>query len=145
MTADDLPRVSELGVRSKASWGYDAQAMEVFSEELTHDEALLERSLVAQVALRDGEIVGYFTLVQHSLGEIELDYMFVAQESFGTGVGREMMEAAMSHARELGAEKLTLIADPNAQGFYQKFGAVVTGSHQSSIKGREIPIMEIRL
>ena len=51
----------------------------------------------------------------------------------------------LDSARRHGAKTLSLIADPNAQGFDEKFGARVVGQHQSSIPGRTIPMMAIDL
>ena len=145
ITRDDLREVSELGVRSKATWGYSDEVMAVFTEELTHDVELIDQSLEAIVACVDEKIVGYFTLVRRNDDSIELDFMFVRVESMLNGVGTAMMHEAVRLARSHGAEHLWLIADPNAVGFYEKFGAKQTSEYQSSIPGRTIPVMRIDL
>ena len=78
---NDLPEVSELGIRSKATWGYSEEAMAVFTEELTHGSDLITQSLEAIVACVDEKIVGYFTLVRRDDDSIELDFMFVIPPS----------------------------------------------------------------
>lgn len=140
---NDLPEVSELGIRSKATWGYSEEAMAVFTQELTHGSDLITQSLEAIVACVDEKIVGYFTLVRRDDDSIELDFMFVIPESMRQGIGTAMMEEAMRLARSHDAEHLWLIADPNAVGFYEKFGAKQVAEHQSSISGRTIPVMKI--
>ena len=145
ITRDDLREVSELGVRSKATWGYSDEVMAVFTEELTHDVELIDKNLEAIVACVEEKIVGYFTLVRRKDDSIELDFMFVRVESMLNGVGTAMMHEAVRLARSHGAEHLWLIADPNADGFYEKFGAKQTSEYQSSIPGRTIPVMRIDL
>ena len=145
VTIQDLPEISALGVRSKATWGYSDEAMAVFTEELTHNSDLLTRSLEAIVACADNKIVGYFTLVRRDDDSIELDFTFVLVESMGQGIGRAMRLEAMRLARSYQAEHLWLIADPQAVGFYEKFGAKQVSNHQSRIPGRTIPVMRIVL
>jgi len=142
---NDLPAISELGIRSKATWGYSDEVMAVFTEELTHGSDLITQSLEAIVACADEKIVGYFTLVRNDDDSIELDFMFVIPESMGQGIGTAMMHEAMRLARSHDADCLKLIADPNAVGFYEKFGAKQVSEHQSSIPGRTIPVMTIVL
>ena len=145
ITIDDLPEVSKLGIRSKATWGYGPEAMAVFTEELTHSSDLITGSLEAIVACVDEKIVGYFTLIRRDDDSIELDFMFVLVEAMGQGIGRAMMHEAIRLARSYEAEHLWLIADPQAVGFYEKFGAKQVSNHQSSIPERTIPVMRIEL
>ena len=119
--------------------------MAVFTEELTHNSDLITASLEAIVACVDEKIVGYFTLIRRDDDSIELDFMFVLVESMGQGIGRAMMHEAIRLARSYEAEHLWLIADPQAVGFYEKFGAKQVSNHQSRIPGRTIPVMRIEL
>lgn len=145
MLPADLVSVSALGIHSKASWGYTSEEMAVFTAELTLSQELLADSITAKVAMVDEEIAGYYTLRKHEDSGIELDYMFVAPEHFHRGIGTKLMIDAMAEARDWKARELTLIADPNAVGFYEKFGAKIIGRHVSSIPNRRIPIMSIEL
>jgi len=146
ITPADLPEISALAIRSKATWGYDDATMKVFADELTMTEETLAGSIVAKVACADdGTMLGYYTLRRLDAGAVELDFMFVDPAYFRQGVGRRLLEDAKLEARSLKASHLHLIADPYAEDFYAKHGAEVVGMHQSSIPGREIPIMEIPL
>jgi predicted GNAT family N-acyltransferase len=42
-----------------------------------------------------------------------------------------------------GAKKVILEAEPNAEGFYAKFGFVKIGEIETSIKNRYLPVMEL--
>ena len=142
---DDLAEVSALGIRSKASWGYGADEMEIFSGELTLDDSSLAECPTAKVAIRDEQIVGHYTLRRHANAGVELEHMFVDPDHFRHGIGRQLFASALETARAAGAEELMLISDPNAGGFYENQGARITGEHHYSIPGRTIPIMTIGL
>lgn len=143
MTLDDLPVVSQLGIESKRSWGYDTDQMSVFAAELRLSEKAWRDLLIAEVACIGNAIVGYYTVRQHPDGIVELEHLFITPERFHQGIGRRLFRSAMSQAALRGVAKLTIIADPNSAGFYEKLGAKKTGDHQSSIPGRVIPIYEI--
>jgi len=145
MKPDDLPAVSVLAVRSKASWGYSPEEMEIFSSELTLTCEYLNQMDETAVAIHEGEIVGYYTLKDHSHRVTELDHLFVSASHFQEGIGRQLLTAALEAARKRGAETLKVISDPNAEGFYRRHGATKVHDHQSSIPGRSIPVMEIPL
>ena len=146
ITADDLPTVSALGIRSKASWGYPETMMRVFREELTITADELGTLLVATLALEAGKPVGYFSLRATPHDGIELEHLFVEPDHFGRGVGSLLLAEASRRATEMGQREMTLIADPFADSFYAKHGAEVIGQHASAdIPGREIPIMRISL
>ena len=51
-----------------------------------------------------------------------------------------------AEARRRGAERLTILADPNATGFYERDGAVRIGEAPSdAMPGRLLPLYEVRL
>ncbi len=53
---------------------------------------------------------------------------------------------AIGAARRRGAERLTILADPNAAGFYERSGAVRIGDAPSdAVPGRRLPLYELRL
>ena len=144
MTRSDLAAVSELGIRSKASWDYSPEEMAVFKGELTLGDGTLEELLDAQVAVCGDEFVGYFTLRTHDDGSVELEHLFVEPTWFGRGVGSLLLRGALAAAANRKIRELTIISDPNATGFYLRNGAVVVGQHRSSIAGREIPVLSMR-
>ena len=143
MTVDDLATVSQLGIDSKSSWGYDDDAMRIFSDELTLSRESLVEILDAKVAYKNNQIVGYFTLRNHADGVTELEHLFVQRDQFRKGVGTKLLLSALASARRSGIEALTIIADPHSSGFYEKHGAVRVGDHRSSIAGRVIPVYEL--
>ncbi len=59
--------------------------------------------------------------------EMELSRLMVEPDRVGVGIGRALWEHAVATARSLGAILITLDADPNAEPFYRRMGAVTVG------------------
>lgn len=130
--------LSDLCLRSKAYWGYDAAFLEACREELTLTADTLQNYEVA-VAVSQNRICG---LVQ--LDPIvpcgALEKLFVDPDAIGKGVGRRLFDWAVEIARQKGMTHFTIDGDPNSVPFYLKMGARLTGSTPSgSIKGRMLP------
>ena len=142
--AGEAAPLSELALRSKGHWGYDADFLEACRAELTwSDDDLARRTAV--VAERDGELLGFFVL--DGSGEAaELDALFVDPPAIGTGIGGRLMSEALRLAREQGRRTVGIDADPDAEPFYRRYGARRVGEVPSgSIPGRTLPRLEIDL
>jgi GNAT superfamily N-acetyltransferase len=136
--------ISELALRSKGYWGYDADFLEACRAELTYTAAdCLSGRLV--VAEQGDRLLGFY-LLGGSAPDGELVALFVDPASIGGGLGRTLLEAALKHAGGLGYASLTLDADPGAEPFYARLGFARVGTARSgSIPGRVLPRMRIRL
>jgi len=136
--------LSELAVRSKGHWGYDADFLEACRDELTlHDDELAaRRTVVAEV---DGRIVGFGTLEgQPPRGALGM--LFVDPDAVGRGIGRALLDRLVDTARAEGFTVLGIDADPNAEAFYRAAGAVRVGTVPSgSVPGRVLPLLELAL
>ena len=115
--------------------------MEVARPGLTISREYLEAN-DCWIADVDGKTVGWFSLVEVPDGFL-LDNFFLLPAYIGSGVGRRMWEEALQRARGRGAKRLTLEADPNAAGFYERMGARLTGSVTAPGTGRQLPTYEI--
>ena len=73
-----------------------------------------------------------------------LDHLWVRPSWIGQGVGGRLFRLAADCARELGAERLELGAEPNAVGFYEKLGARTLRDHVTEW-GRLAPWMGLEL
>lgn len=139
--------MSDLALRSKAHWGYDDAFIEACRDELSLDASRLDdASFQCFVAEDRGAILGFYSLVRISEKDLELEALFVEPTSIGTGVGRSLMQHAISQARTLGAARLIIQGDPNASDFYVAAGGRQIGSRESgSIEGRFLPLFAIAL
>ena len=140
----ELPDLSDLCLRSKAHWGYDTAFLEACREELTvKPDELVTTSIV--VAEHGSRLAG---IAQVSIENADADLLklFVDPEHIGQGIGKALFQWAVREARRLGARRMTIEADPDAEGFYRRLGARVIGQAPSgSISGRFLPRLELPL
>lgn len=135
--------LTALTLASKAHWGYDRDFMDLARPGLTVTPEYLEAD-ECWVAEIDGDIIGWFSLVPIPDGLL-LDNFFLLPAHIGSGVGRLMWDEAVRRAEAAGVERMTLEADPNAAGFYERMGARLMGSVTATDTGRQLPIYEIKL
>lgn len=130
--------LSDLCLRSKAHWGYDAAFLEACRDELTLTTDTLQNCEVA-VAVSKNRICGLVQLDPIVPCGV-LEKLFVDPDAIGKGVGRRLFDWAVEIARQTGMTHFTIDGDPNSVAFYLKMGARLTGSTPSgSIKGRMLP------
>ncbi|MFF3033945.1 GNAT family N-acetyltransferase [Streptomyces rubiginosohelvolus] len=142
--AAEAAALTDLALRSKGHWEYDAEFLAACREELTMSPAQVAARRTA-VAEEDGRLLG-FTTLDGEPPEGALGMMFVEPDTIGRGVGRRLFAHTMDEARRLGFTRLTIDADPNAEPFYRAMGAVRIGATPSgSIPGRELPLLEVVL
>ena len=136
--------LTELALRSKAYWGYDAAFMARCRVALTVDADELRRQPYF-VAERDGTILGFYGFEPEG-DAIGLSRFFVEPDEIGAGVGRALMEHAKESARRDGHRTLIAVADPNAAKFYERLGGQPAGSAPSEIDpARPLPILRFDL
>ena len=141
---DELSILTELCLRSKAVWGYDEAFMRACRDELTLRPDALQTSYL-QVAEREEIAVGV-AQIKIVGRDADLMRLFVEPDLLGAGVGRLLFEWAAARARDLGADSMTIEADPGAAPFYERMGARQIGFVPSqSIPGRALPLLRLEL
>lgn len=134
--------LSALARRSKAYWGYDEAFMSACRDELTlaEGEITVRRTVVAEDA-GTGRPSGFRTL-EGVPPHGELGMLFVDPAAIGRGVGRLLYAHTLREAAALGFTRLSIEADPHAEGFYRLMGAATVGRVASgSVPGRTLPLM----
>jgi N-acetylglutamate synthase-like GNAT family acetyltransferase len=86
---------------------------------------------LARVAERDGRVTGFAVLLARSGDACELDGLFVEPDRMRSGVGRRLVEDAMQIARERGAKRIDVVANPQAVAFYEAVGFRPAGEAQT--------------
>ena len=142
--ASEAETLSRLALRSKAYWGYDGAFLAACREELTVTEDMIAAGGI-RVAARADVLQGLYRLVV-SDRDASVELLYVDPRAIGTGVGRHLWEDLIVHAAAGGAMRVLIEADPHAEAFYVRMGAVRTGSCPSgSIPGRMLPLLELEL
>jgi predicted N-acetyltransferase YhbS len=141
----DAADLTGLALRSKASWGYPAEWVDAWIPDLTFTPEYLtaHRTFLAE---HEERAVGVIVLQEHpthwSLGHLWIDPTVQRQ-----GVGRTLVAYALSVAETVHPARVMVIADPNAEAFYRRLGAIRVGSQAAPMPGapaRALPVLEFR-
>ncbi len=142
--ADEAEILTDLSLRSKAFWGYDASFLARCRAVMTVKARSIE-TYPHYVAELDGRIAGFYGFEPEAAG-VGLDYLFVETDLVGRGVGRALWRHAVDTARGLGHRALIVVSDPNAEGFYLKMGCRRIGTRPSELEnGRQLPLLRFAL
>ena len=97
-------------------------------------------------AIINRQTVAFHALVQ-SADVLRLEHLWVLPDWMGQGIGRALFRHAAKRAAARGALSLTIEADPNAEPFYRRMGAVRSGVIATEIDGRrrDLPILTFDL
>ncbi|MBL9010872.1 MAG: GNAT family N-acetyltransferase [Alphaproteobacteria bacterium] len=142
---DEAEALTDLCLRSKAAWGYDAAFMAASNAGLTLTPSRIAHGLVWVAEDSAGAVLGVAALAPDG-GAMELDLLFVEPFSMRAGTGRALLAHAAGAAALAGARHLTILADPNAAAFYERCGARRVGDAPSdAIPGRMLPLYVLDL
>lgn len=141
---EEAALLSDLALRSKGYWPYDAAFLEACRAELTLSPAYIDTHPV-YVCEEQGRIIGFYALNDKPPGG-ELDDLFVEPDAIGRGYGKRLFLHVVDTAKRRGWSEMMIEADPYAEPFYRAMGAVRVGDVPSgSIPGRVIPLCRLAL
>lgn len=131
-TSADLPAMNDVTMASKASWGYSAAQLEIWRENLTTSaDSLAWPTLVAEA---QGRIVA-MAQADPTRRPWMLVACWVAPAFMHRGIGAALLREIGSMARDAGHDELHIDADPNAEAFYLRQGAIRFGAIPAAIEG----------
>jgi ribosomal protein S18 acetylase RimI-like enzyme len=141
---EEAEMLTQLALRSKRAWGYDDAFMRAIHDDMVVRGEYLERDH-ALVAEEGATIVAYAIL--HVNGEeAYLRDLFVDPPFMSSGIGSLLFDEMLAFARARAVRRLTLTSDPNAVGFYERYGMRIVGQEASTyVPGRTLPIMAMDL
>lgn len=142
--AHEAELLTDLSLRSKAFWGYDAGFLARCRAVMTV-KARNIKSHPHYVAEFDGRVAGFYGF-ESEIDGVGLDCLFVETDLVGRGIGRALWRHAVDTARGLGHAALIVVSDPNAEGFYLKMGCRRIGTRPSELEsGRQLPLLRLAL
>ncbi|MBM9506847.1 GNAT family N-acetyltransferase [Streptomyces sp. KK5PA1] len=150
---DEAQALSDLALRSKGHWGYDAAFLAACREELRlrTGEVAARRTAVVEEVARDAEsaaepadvrrVLGFATL-DGTAPDGELGMLFVEPAAIGQGVGRLLYQHVLAEAGRLGFTRVVIASDPHAESFYLAMSAERTDAAPSGPNaGRGLPLL----
>ncbi|MCR3921886.1 MAG: GNAT family N-acetyltransferase [Firmicutes bacterium] len=134
--------LSEIAMRSKAFWDYDMSFIAKCKDALTVLDITIADDYV-YVMENKQKICGFFCLIV--TGEKrELDSLFLEPAYIGKGYGRVLWHYMLNLTKEIGIKDFTIEADPYAEGFYTKMGAIRIGEVVSTVLvNRKLPLLKM--
>ena len=126
--------LSALALKAKAYWGYSADTIESWRQDLSVSSDTITSRPTFVAAVGD-EIAGFYSLVP-STQSWKLDHLWVLPQFMDRGIGRALVVHALETAVRGGAPCVTIDADPNAESFYLTCGADRCGEVPAPIPGQ---------
>ena len=140
--AEDAAALTEIAHAAKRHWDYPETWIAAWKAALTMQPEFITTN-IAFTAVENGRPVGFYVLTTEPNG-LHLDHLWVLPSSMARGIGRALFEHAAAEVTRLGFPCMKIEADPNAEAFYKRMGAVRVGTSTSETCGerRELPLME---
>lgn len=141
----DASMLSDIAVRSKAYWPYEASFIEQCRADLTFNPDQAEDGFT-YVAEIDGAVVGFYGFSK-TADPPKMTNLFVDPPWIGKGIGYRLWFHAVSFASDQGWDFFEMDADPYAADkFYYKMGCHKIGQTESTVvKGRFLPKLRFDL
>jgi GNAT superfamily N-acetyltransferase len=117
----EVASLEALQRRASDVWEEYREALAAHPDAIELDPQLVRAGRV-RVAEADGLVLGFSVLLPAADGACELDGLFVEPAVMRGGVGRALVADAAERARAEGAERISVIANPNARPFYDAVG-----------------------
>ena len=139
----DCPTLTKISKAAKAYWGYTQEWLDLWEEDLTITPQLMEKDRIYKLVKGD-EILG-FCVISEQEGVLEIEHLWIRPEHIGKGLGKFLLQKVLDQVITKSHVTLSVIADPNATGFYEKFGLKTVKYIPSQPTGRKLPLMQLPL
>lgn len=128
---DEYELLDEMTLAGVRHWGHHMNFPEAYRDlaEMLQSHPPDETRTV-HVVESGGEVVAFYDIKDHG-SHVELMRMFQEPERIGTGLGRVMWDHATASAKQ-DADRMLIMSDPGATGFYEAMGAVRADSLEVS-------------
>ena len=142
---EDAGALTQIAHAAKRHWGYPENWIAAWQDILTMRPEFIATN-VAYLAVENARPIGFYVVTKEADGP-HLDHLWILPSSMGRGIGRALFEHAVAEVNRLGFHSMKIEADPNAEAFYKRMGAVRVGTSTSETCGerRELPRLELLL
>jgi len=135
---EDLEVLNEISFTAKAFWNYPKEWLDLWKDDmkLTFDDITQQH---VYKLIQDHNIIGFCAIFE-SADHYEIEHLWILPSAIGKGYGRYLMDYCLKEVIKKDKPVL-VVADPNAEGFYQKQGFKTYAQKESLPKGRFLPLM----
>jgi ribosomal protein S18 acetylase RimI-like enzyme len=140
---NDVETLSAIAILAKAHWGYPSSWLKLWEESLTVTLEQVQNNTIFVCELQ-GEIVGFIGISAEA-NRAEIEHLWVLPEFMGRGIGRALFKHALEWCRANAIDKLKVVSEPNAQGFYQALGGKVVGEESLIPQPRVLPVLQFSI
>ena len=138
---DEADELTLLAIDSKRSWGYDDELIALWTPGFTFTaDNIAARTVTVAEINRDTVAVSSLCITD---AKCELDEFWVRPSVIGTGIGRQLLKHTLTLAACAGFDFARVVSDPNAEGFYLRFGGIRVGRVESKPIGRFLPVLTL--
>lgn len=138
-TLKDIPDLNRISVASKKHWGYPDEWIEKWLDDLTLTPAAFAQQHIL-VGELNAEIVGFCAIAEQE-DAYEILHLWVLPTFIGCGYGKKLLIQAMEEFIKTD-KAVKVVADPNAEAFYERQGFATYDRVESFPPGRYLPVMK---
>lgn len=135
---EDHEELTKISALSKRHWGYPEEYFTIWEEDLMVAPEYIDKHEVYNLVIA-GKIIG-FCSVEQKEGLSEITHLWIIPEYIGKGLGTKLLRFVLEKIVVKG-QKVTLVAERKAEGFYHKHGFVTIDEIQGKIPHRKLPYM----
>lgn len=140
-TPADCNLLTNTALGSKRYWGYSEDYIATWADELTITDINFRRAELVKCFL-DNQYIGFFELCDKG-PYVRLEHFWLLPEFINKGYGREIISYIKSIAKDKGYKYIEVYAEPNANLFYEKVGAVCVKQILTNVPGRMMKIYHL--
>ena len=135
--------LTRIAIESKRHWKYPEEWIFGWLEDLTISPKYIEKNYVFKLSEKaNGTIIGFCALEwREDTEELEVAHLWLKSRFIGKGLGKQLLEYGLKSMEQLPVRTVRVTSDPNALGFYKKFGFKENGFVESTPKGRLLPTL----
>lgn len=127
---DEAEALGEMIIAGASYWGHDKNFPDLI-ESLRQTDMPTPEYIEAEtvfIAEENGGVVGFYGLQDHE-DFIDMRYLFLDTDYIGKGYGKALWLHSLEEAKKTAFERMRILSDPGAVGFYSAMGAVKERDH----------------
>ena len=129
---ENVEVLNDIMKRSIAIWNYSAKEIEETTKKLAITTESIDKSICC-IAELNGLIKGFFCIEPSKSEKTSEAKFYIEPDSIREGLGTMLWKQVISELKNKGIKHFKILVDRNAQGFYEKLGAVKVGEQPSEI------------